>query len=202
MKRIVLLALLALALPLAAFAGDIDFGNTGGTLTGSAAGLTLTGSALTGTTIGIGNCSSMTPCGSVSFTTGALMSGSTLNGGTFAPGGTFSIVGNGTDGLPNGAIFTGAFSGPVTWQPDGKVGVDGTINYYLVGRINGTYNGTTANGGTIQITFNTGIAGFQGSVALGSGDTVITPVPEPGTLGLLGTGMVGLAGVIRKKLKA
>ncbi len=32
MKRIVLMAVLALALPVAAFAGNVDFGNTGGTL--------------------------------------------------------------------------------------------------------------------------------------------------------------------------
>ena len=47
MKRVVLMVVLALALPLAAFAGNVDFTNTGGTLTGSSAGLTLTGSALT-----------------------------------------------------------------------------------------------------------------------------------------------------------
>jgi hypothetical protein len=202
MKRIALLALLALALPLAAFAGNIDFNNTGGTLAGSSAGLTLTGSALTGTTLGSGTCSVAAPCGSVSFTTGALMSGDTVNGGTFAAGGTFSIVGNGTDGLPNGSIFIGTFSEPVKWIPNGIIGVDGTISYTLTGRISGMYNGTAVSGATVQLTFNTGSAGFQGSVGLGSGDTVITTVPEPGTLGLLGTGMVGLAGVIRKKLKA
>jgi hypothetical protein len=37
---------------------------------------------------------------------------------------------------------------------------------------------------------------------LGSGDTILTTVaPESGTLGLLGTGLVGLAGLVRKKLK-
>jgi hypothetical protein len=41
-----------------------------------------------------------------------------------------------------------------------------------------------------------------GPIALASGDTVVSSVPEPGTLALLGTGMVGLAGVIRKRLKA
>jgi hypothetical protein len=202
MKRIVLLALLALALPLAAFAGNIDFNNTGGTLAGNSNGLTLTGSLLTGTTIGSGTCSLAVPCGTVSFTTGKLASGSLVYGGTFAAGGTFNITGNGTDGLPNGAIFTGTFSEPTSWTPIGKIGVDGTIEYTLSGQISGMYNGTMVTGATVQLTFNTGSAGFQGSVGLGSGDTVITTVPEPGTLGLLGTGMVGLAGVIRKKLKS
>lgn len=202
MKRIALLALLALALPLAAFAGDIDFTNYHGTLAGSSAGLTLTGSVLTGADIGNGTCSTAMPCGTVSFTTGALISGDTVNGGTFAAGGTFTIIGNGTDGLPSGSIFTGTFSEPVKWIANGIVGVDGTINYTLTGRISGMYNGSMVSGATTQLTFHTGSAGFQGSVGLGSGDTSITPVPEPGTLGLLGTGMVGLAGVIRKKLKA
>ena len=47
MKRIVMMALLALALPVAAFAGNVDFTNNGGTLAGSSAGLTLSGSELT-----------------------------------------------------------------------------------------------------------------------------------------------------------
>jgi len=47
MKRFVVLAVLTLALPLAAFAKNVDFGNTGGTLAGSSAGLSLTGSELT-----------------------------------------------------------------------------------------------------------------------------------------------------------
>jgi hypothetical protein len=30
----------------------------------------------------------------------------------------------------------------------------------------------------------------------------VTTVPEPGTLGLLGTGLIGVAGIVRRKLKS
>jgi hypothetical protein len=202
MKRILLMAALSLALPMAAFAGNVDFTNTGGTLTGTSAGLTLTGSELT-VVDGLGGSIVTGGLGSVSFTTGSLASGSLTTGGTFAAGGTFTITGNGTGGIPNGVIFSGTFSGPVTWTEITTSGPNGSIYYTLTGAISGTwYNGTTVNGATTQITFNAGKNGFTGSVPLGSGDTIITTVPEMGTLGLLGTGLVGLAGVVRRKMKA
>jgi len=203
MKRILVLAVLALALPTAVFAtSSIEYSNSGGTLTASTTGgLTLSGSDLTvirsfpgGTPITGAN------LGSVAFSTGALTSGSLAQGGVFAPGGTFTITGNGMNGAPSGVLFTGTFSGPVTWTL--ITNADGTHNYTLTGSLTGTTtSGFRTVGTTFQLTVNTGKGFFDDSATVGSGDTNIV-VPEPGSLGLLGTGLIGLAGVVRRKLKA
>ena len=200
MKRALMLAILALALPMAAFANNsIDFTNSGGTLSGSSAGLSLTGSeliavnGLNGLGLVTGN------LGSLSFTTGALTSGSLQMGGTFAGGGSFVIDGNGTNGIPSGAIFTGSFSGPVTWTLITLA--NGTHDYTLSGSVTGTtLSGATVEGATVQLVINTGKGFFNGSTTISSGDTNIV-VAEPGSLTLLGTGLLGLAGVVRRKLK-
>ncbi len=197
MKRVLLVALLGLALPLVAFASNsIDFTNSGGTLSGSNAGLSLTGSELIAVN-GLNNLGLvMGDLGSVTFSTGALTSGSIQMGGTFAGGGSFVITGNGTNGLSNGVIFNGTFKGPVTWTM--VTLANGTHNYTMTGVLVGASAGV--NGVTVQLTINTGKALFGGKVNLSSGDTNVT-VPEPSTLGLVGIGLVGLAGAIQRRRK-
>jgi hypothetical protein len=201
MKKLLLLAVLALALPTAVFAGSsVDYTNSGGTLSGSNSGLSLSGSTLiavdglNGGGLITGN------LGSLSFSTGALTSCSLQMGGTFAAGGSFNITGNGTNGIPNGTLFSGTFSSPVTWTL--VTLANGTHNYTLTGTLSGTTNsGMSTVGVTVQLTINTGHGFFNGSTTISSGDTNVV-VPEPGSLSLLGTGLIGLAGIVRRKLKS
>jgi hypothetical protein len=200
MKRALLLFLLTLALPLAAFANSsVDFTNSGGTLTGTNSGFSLSGSVLIAVNgLNGGGLITGSNLGSLTFSTGAISSGSLQMGGSFAGGGTFSISGNGSNGIPNGAIFTGSFSGPVSWAL--VTLPNGTHNYTLTGAVSGTTaSGFATSGVTVQLTINTGKGFFNGSTQISSGDTNIV-VPEPGTLGLLGTGLVGIAGLLRRKL--
>ena len=67
--------------------------------------------------------------------------------------------------------------------------------------VTGSLQGVTTNGVTVPLTVNTGKGFFNGSVMLASGNSNIEVVPEPVTLGLLGTGLLGIAGMLHRKFK-
>ena len=191
MKRKVFLVLLSLALPLAALADNVDFSNSLGTLAGSSAGLTLTGSTLS-EVVGLGgNGPVFGDLGTVSFSTGSLISGSLAGTATFASGGSFIITGNGTNGVPSGVIFSSKFTSTVTWTYSSTLS-NGSEVFDISGTISG---GSTIQG--YAVLSSNGFATVSGT--LGSGNTIISTVPEPGTLALLGAGLAGLAAMIRKK---
>ncbi|HUM05884.1 MAG TPA: PEP-CTERM sorting domain-containing protein [Terriglobales bacterium] len=199
MRRVFIVALLALVLPMAAWADGIDLVNKFGSIAISSAGIVSHGSQLkqyNGITSDPGHA-----LGSVTFSTGALLSGSILTGGTFSDvGSSFVVIGKGNKVPHKGVIFDGAFVGPVSWTLVAQSGQ--SLTYELSGAIQGTlWNGHFVTGTTTQTIYST-----NGQITLGighihTGETSIL-TPEPGTLGLLGTGLLAIAGMLRRKLSA
>jgi hypothetical protein len=110
-------------------------------------------------------------------------------------------VPNGTVSITTGTLTATAVAGIFTFT-GGTIDIMSSTHQPL-------FQGTFTKGSTVVVSNGVPtIIGFVGSSTVTltinaktiSGDAIVTP--EPGTLGLLGTGLVGIAGLVRRKVKA
>ena len=181
MRRVVVLALLALTLPIAAWADPITLTNQFGSISVSDSGLSTVGSELT--QFDNFQAAKGHSLGTVTYSTGALTSGSIAAGGTFsATGSTVDVIGRGLwakslDGWSHGKVtlFAGSFvdtaqyPNGIVWTLTSSKGVN--LTYSLTGALQGTlYTGRQVTGTTTQNFFTT-----KGQLAAGTSESAARP---------------------------